>query len=181
MFISTSTLHWRAISYNNWTVFKLAIRWRGKRRIAKEKQNWSRLNNWINWIKYFNWTLVWNQRRNNKTTKKNKKVFQKTIYGFYIILFRSQKSFESGDENGLTAENCALLADLVEINQSLIVFAVRNSKNHSLVDRLIQLNKKNERIHFFDLFKGMVNIKPVLLSWFSLENPILRGFYINRK
>jgi len=66
---------------------------------------------------------------------------------------RSQKSFESGDENGLTAENCALLADLVEINQSLIVFAVRNSKNHSLVDRLIQLNEKNERIHFFDLFK----------------------------
>jgi len=59
----------------------------------------------------------------------------------------------------LTAENCALLADLVEINQSLIVFAVRNSKNHSLVDRLIQLNQKNERIHFFDLFKGMVNIK----------------------
>ena len=59
----------------------------------------------------------------------------------------------------MTAENCALLADLVEINQSLIVFAVRNSKNHSLVDRLIQLNQKNERIHFFDLFKGMVNIK----------------------
>ena len=57
----------------------------------------------------------------------------------------------------MTAENCALLADLVEINQSLIVFAVRNSKNHSLVDRLIQLNEKNERIHFFDLFKGTIN------------------------
>ena len=78
----------------------------------------------------------------------------------------------------MTAENCALLADLVEINQSLIVFAVRNSKNHSLVDRLIQLNQKNERIHFFDLFKGMVNIKLVLLSWFSPEDPILRDFIL---
>ena len=94
-----------------------------------------------------------------KPQKRIKRFFFKKDYGFYIILFRSQKSFESGDENGLTAENCALLADLVEINQSLIVFAVRNSKNHSLVDRLIQLNQKNERIHFFDLFKGMINIK----------------------
>ena len=113
-----------------------------------------------------------------KPQKRIKRFFEKTIYGFYIILFRSQKSFESGDENGLTAENCALLADLVEINQSLIVFAVRNSKNHSLVDRLTQLNQKNERIHFFDLFKGMVNIKLVLLSWFSPEDPILRDFIL---
>lgn len=66
---------------------------------------------------------------------------------------RSQKSFESGDETGLTAENCALLADLVEMNQSLIVFAIRNSKNFTMVERLLQLNEKNERVHFFDLFK----------------------------
>ena len=93
----------------------------------------------------------------------------------------------------MTAENCALLADLVEINQSLIVFAVRNSKNHSLVDRLIQLNQKNERIHFFDLFKGMINIKaqktrnhniwPNMCSKnsnFSAEDPTLEIFILIR-
>ena len=117
----------------------------------------------------------------DETTKPQKRikrfVIKNNIILYIYFYFRSQKSFESGDENGLTAENCALLADLVEINQSLIVFAVRNSKNHSLIDRLIQLNEKNERIHFFDLFKGTINttannfrisIIP-LITWIYLE------------
>lgn len=82
-------------------------------------------------------------RKNKKTSKKIKR-----------LPYRPQKSTESSeDTHPLTVDQNNDLAESVDTSR-LLVFAVRSLRNQAIIDRIISMSGKNDKICIFDLVKG---------------------------
>lgn len=72
----------------------------------------------------------------------------------FRLPYRAQKSTESvEDQQPLTIDQNNDLAESVDTSR-LLVFAVRTMRNQPIIDRIISMSGKNEKICIFDLVKG---------------------------
>ena len=91
----------------------------------------------------FDTTEEMDDKRHRKTSKKIKR-----------LPYRAQKSTESSEDPGLTIEQTSELLESVDTSR-LLVFAVRTTRNQPIIDRIITMNGKNDKICIFDLVKGI--------------------------
>ena len=100
--------------------------------------------------------IVGDDKKNKKTSKKIKR-----------LPYRAQKSTESNEESHmpLTVDQNNDLAESVDTSR-LLVFAVRTQRNQSIIDRIISMSGKNDKICIFDLVKGLTTLLAFRLTSF---------------